>query len=118
MVNVLFAFDSIPAIFGLTKDAYLVFAANAFALMGLRQLYFMVGGLLTRLVYLSRGLSLVLGFIGIKLILEALDQSGVDGVPVVSTEVSLVVIVGVLAITTMASLVKTRQHPRVGLHPK
>lgn len=118
LVNVLFAFDSIPAIFGLTKDAYLVFTANAFALMGLRQLYFMVGGLLARLVYLSRGLSVVLAFIGVKLILEALDQSGVDGVPTVSTEVSLVVIVGVLGITTLASLVKTRQHPRVGLHPK
>jgi tellurite resistance protein TerC len=118
VVNVLFAFDSIPAIFGLTKDAYLVFTANAFALMGLRQLYFMVGGLLTRLVYLSRGLAVVLAFIGVKLVLEALGDSGVGGVPGVSTEVSLAVIVGVLAITTLASLLRTRQQPRIGLHPK
>lgn len=118
LVNVLFAFDSIPAIFGLTQDAFLVFTANAFALMGLRQLYFMVGGLLTRLVYLSRGLSVVLAFIGVKLVFEALDQSGVDGVPLINTEVSLAVIVGVLAVTTLASLAKTRQHQSVGLHPK
>ncbi|HEX3816280.1 MAG TPA: TerC family protein [Mycobacteriales bacterium] len=108
VTNVLFAFDSIPAIFGLTKNAFIVFTANAFALMGLRQLYFMVGGLLTRLVYLSRGLAVVLGFIGVKLIMEALVSSGVPGVPEISIEVSLGVIVAVLAITTVASLLKTR----------
>jgi tellurite resistance protein TerC len=109
ITNVLFAFDSIPAIFGLTKNAFIVFSANAFALMGLRQLYFMVGGLLTRLVYLSRGLAVVLGFIGVKLIMEALVSSGVPGVPTISIEVSLGVIVLVLAVTTIASLLKTRR---------
>jgi len=115
VVNVLFAFDSIPAIFGLTKDAYIVFAANAFALMGLRQLYFMVGGLLTRLVYLSRGLAIVLAFIGVKLIMEALESSHVDGVPHISTELSLAVIVLVLVATTLASLLKTRHRPGIGV---
>ena len=75
--DVLFALDSIPAIFGLTKEPYLVFTANAFALMGLRQLYFLIGGLLNRLVYLSYGLAIVLGFIGVKLILEALHTNEV-----------------------------------------
>lgn len=109
ITNVLFAFDSIPAIFGLTKNGYLVFTANAFALMGLRQLYFMVGGLLARLVYLSRGLALVLAFIGAKLILEALVSSGVPNVPEISIETSLGVILGILVITTVASLLKTRR---------
>lgn len=102
--DVLFALDSIPAIFGLTKDAYIVFTANAFALMGLRQLYFLVGGLLTRLVYLSYGLAVILGFIGIKLIFEALVSVGVH-VPHISTALSLAVIGGVLAVTTVASLI-------------
>ncbi|MBO0883865.1 MAG: TerC family protein [Mycobacterium sp.] len=112
ITNVLFAFDSIPAIFGLTKNAFIVFTANAFALMGLRQLYFMVGGLLARLVYLNVGLSIVLGFIGVKLILEALDYSGVSGVPTIGIGISLGVIVGVLVLTTIASLVRTRRRPK------
>ncbi len=112
VTNVLFAFDSIPAIFGLTKNAFIVFTANAFALMGLRQLYFMVGGLLARLVYLNVGLAIVLGFIGVKLILEALDYSGVSGVPSIGIGISLGVIVGVLAVTTIASLVRTRRRPK------
>ena len=73
--DLLFALDSIPAIYGLTKEPYLVFAANVFALMGLRQLYFLIGGLLERLVYLSLGLSVVLGFIGVKLVMEALHEN-------------------------------------------
>ena len=74
--DLIFALDSIPAIFGLTKEPYIVFTANVFALMGLRQLYFLIGGLLDRLVYLSYGLAIVLGFIGVKLILEAARQGG------------------------------------------
>jgi tellurite resistance protein TerC len=107
--DLLFALDSIPAIFGLTRDPYIVFMANAFALMGLRQLYFLVGILLKRLVYLSKGLSIVLGFIGIKLIIEALHGIGVDyiygfKVPHVSLTVSLGVIISALAVTTVISL--------------
>ncbi|MGW4631036.1 TerC/Alx family metal homeostasis membrane protein, partial [Streptomyces rubiginosohelvolus] len=77
MTDVLFALDSIPAIFGLTQDPYIVFTANAFALMGLRQLYFLIGGLLKKLVHLSYGLSVILGFIGVKLVLHALHENGV-----------------------------------------
>nr|WP_206037581.1 TerC family protein [Rhodococcus sp. HNM0569] len=114
--DVLFALDSIPAIYGLTQEPYLVFTANAFALMGLRQLFFLIGGLLERLVYLSYGLSVILAFIGVKLILHALHENSlpfVNGgesvhVPEVSTTLSLTVIVGVLVVTTVASLVKTR----------
>ncbi|MFD1659860.1 TerC/Alx family metal homeostasis membrane protein [Streptomyces caeni] len=102
--DVLFALDSIPAIFGLTQDPYIVFTANAFALMGLRQLYFLVGGLLRRLVHLSYGLSVVLGFIGIKLVLHALHESGVH-VPEISIPVSLGVICTVLTVTTVTSLI-------------
>lgn len=107
--DLLFALDSIPAIFGLTRDPYIVFMANAFALMGLRQLYFLVGILLKRLVYLSKGLSVVLGFIGIKLIIEALHGVGIDyiygfKVPHVSLTVSLGVIISALAVTTVISL--------------
>ncbi|TDC75722.1 TerC family protein [Streptomyces hainanensis] len=101
--DILFALDSIPAIFGLTDDPYIVFTANAFALMGLRQLYFLIGGLLQKLVHLSYGLSIILGFIGVKLVLHALHESGVH-VPVISTAVSLGVIVTVLAVTTITSL--------------
>ncbi|MQA76914.1 MAG: TerC/Alx family metal homeostasis membrane protein [Streptosporangiales bacterium] len=103
--DLLFAVDSIPAIFGITKEAYLVFTANMFALMGLRQLYFLIGGLLDRLIYLTLGLSVILGFIGVKLLLEALHGSGLH-VPLVPTWMSLVVILVVLAITTAASLLK------------
>lgn len=109
--DLLFALDSIPAIFGLTKEPFLVFTANAFALMGLRQLYFLIGGLLTRLVYLSKGLAVILGFIGVKLILEAMEGSGVDWAPHIGIPVSLGVIAGVLAVTVLASLIKVRHHP-------
>jgi tellurite resistance protein TerC len=106
--DVLFALDSIPAIFGLTQDPYIVFTANAFALMGLRQLYFLLGGLLRRLVHLSYGLSVILGFIGVKLVLHALHESGVH-VPEISTPVSLAVIGGVLAVTVVTSLIASRR---------
>jgi tellurite resistance protein TerC len=117
--DLLFALDSIPAIFGLTQEAYLVFTANAFALMGLRQLYFLLGGLLTRLVYLSYGLSVILAFIGLKLVLEALHENSLPfinggepvAVPTIGIALSLSVIVGVLVITTMASLIKARRDP-------
>ncbi|WP_314172849.1 TerC family protein [Streptomyces winkii] len=105
--DVLFALDSIPAIFGLTQDPYIVFTANAFALMGLRQLYFLIGGLLQKLVHLSYGLSVILGFIGVKLVLHALHESGVH-VPEISIPVSLGVICGVLVVTTLTSLAATR----------
>jgi tellurite resistance protein TerC len=112
--DVLFALDSIPAIFGLTQDPFIVFTATLFALMGLRQLYFLLGGLLTRLVYLSQGLSVILAFIGVKLILEALhsnelhwvnDGDPVKWAPVIPIWLSLTVIVGVLLVTTLLSLV-------------
>jgi tellurite resistance protein TerC len=119
--DLLFALDSIPAIFGLTQEPYLVFTANAFALMGLRQLYFLLGGLLSRLVYLSYGLAIILAFIGVKLVLEALHENSlpfINGgepvpVPTVGIALSLSVIVGVLVITTIASLVKVRRSPGV-----
>jgi tellurite resistance protein TerC len=118
--DLLFALDSIPAIFGLTKEPFLVFTANAFALMGLRQLYFLLGGLLRRLVYLSYGLAVILAFIGAKLVLEALHENELpflnDGQPVPVPEVgiamSLGVIVGVLVVTTVASLAKARRDER------
>jgi tellurite resistance protein TerC len=106
--DVLFALDSIPAIFGLTQDPYIVFTANAFALMGLRQLYFLIGGLLKKLVHLSYGLSVILGFIGVKLVLHALHEAGAD-VPEISIPVSLAVIVLVLAVTTVTSLMASRK---------
>jgi tellurite resistance protein TerC len=122
--DLLFALDSIPAIFGLTQEPYLVFTANAFALMGLRQLYFLLGGLLSRLVYLSYGLSVILAFIGVKLVLEALHENNlpfINGgepvpVPTVGIALSLSVIIGVLVVTTVASLVKARRDPSV-VHP-
>ncbi|MEX3100789.1 MULTISPECIES: TerC family protein [unclassified Streptomyces] len=101
--DILFALDSIPAIYGLTDDPYIVFTANAFALMGLRQLYFLIGGLLKKLVHLSYGLSIILGFIGVKLFLHALHESGVH-VPEISIPFSLGFIVLVLAVTTYTSL--------------
>ncbi|QDQ10916.1 TerC/Alx family metal homeostasis membrane protein [Streptomyces spectabilis] len=106
--DVLFAMDSIPAIFGLTQDPYIVFTANAFALMGLRQLYFLIGGLLRKLVHLSYGLSVILGFIGVKLVLHALHENGVN-VPEISIPVSLGVICGVLVITTITSLMASKK---------
>ena len=120
--DLLFALDSIPAIFGLTKEPYIVFAANVFALMGLRQLYFLIGGLLQRLVYLSLGLSLVLGFIGIKLVMEALHENElpfinggehVEAVPAIPIWASLAVIIGILTVTTVASLVAVSRRPTV-----
>jgi tellurite resistance protein TerC len=110
--DLLFALDSIPAIFGLTQEPYLVFTANAFALMGLRQLYFLIGGLLDRLVYLSYGLAVVLGFIGVKLILEALHHQGVHWAPEVPILVSLGVIIGTRAVTAVASLAKSSRDAR------
>ncbi|MCP2299923.1 tellurite resistance protein TerC [Nocardia amikacinitolerans] len=114
--DLLFALDSIPAIYGLTEEPYLVFTANAFALMGLRQLYFLIGGLLDRLVYLSYGLAAILAFIGVKLVLHALHENTLPfinggehvAVPEISTPVSLGVIIGVLIVATVASLIKTR----------
>ncbi|MER7820649.1 TerC family protein [Streptomyces sp. NPDC096153] len=109
--DVLFALDSIPAIFGLTQDPYIVFTANAFALMGLRQLYFLIGGLLKKLVHLSYGLSVILGFIGVKLVLHALHESGVH-VPEISIPFSLAVICGVLIVTTITSLIASRRQEK------
>ncbi|WP_158891234.1 TerC family protein [Amycolatopsis anabasis] len=110
--DLLFAVDSIPAIFGITQDAFLVFTANAFALMGLRQLYFLLGGLVTKLVYLSYGLAIILGFIGAKLFLHALHEYGVapDWLDI-NNWMSLGVIVLVLTITTIASLLKAKRDP-------
>ncbi|MFC0040890.1 TerC/Alx family metal homeostasis membrane protein [Actinomadura rayongensis] len=107
--DVLFALDSIPAIFGLTTEPYLVFTANAFALMGLVQLFFLLGGLLDRLVYLGRGLAFILGFIGVKLVLHALHEYGVAWAPDVPIWLSLAVIGGTLAATTVASLTVGRR---------
>jgi len=114
--DLIFALDSIPAIFGITKEPYLVFTANVFALMGLRQLYFLLGGLLERLVYLNIGLAFVLAFIGVKLVLEALHTNtlpfingghGVHWAPEVPIWLSLLIILGTLGIATVASLVKS-----------
>jgi tellurite resistance protein TerC len=113
--DVVFALDSIPAVFGVTQHAYIVFAANAFALLGLRPLYFLVSGLLDRLVYLSTGLAIILAFIGVKLVLHFLHLQD-HGVPEISTGVSLVVIAIVLAITTIASLIEVRRDPRRRAH--
>jgi tellurite resistance protein TerC len=110
VTDLIFALDSIPAIFGLTKDPYIVFTANAFALMGLRQLYFLIGGLMSRLIYLTKGLSIILGFIGVKLIIEAFHGIGTHilfglNIPEISLPFSLTFIIGTLVITTIASLI-------------
>jgi TerC family integral membrane protein len=116
-VDLIFAVDSIPAIYGLTEQAYLVFTANAFALMGLRQLYFLLGGVLEHLVYLAQGLAFILAFIGVKLVFHALHVNElpfVNGgepvlwVPEIPTWLSLVVITAAIAVATVASLVRTR----------
>jgi tellurite resistance protein TerC len=117
IANVVFALDSIPAIFGLTNDAYIIFTANALALMGLRQLYFLIGGLLEKVIYLSKGLAVILGFIGVKLIVEALHHSHLDHVgrfhiPEIGIVTSLLFIVATLTITTVLSLVKTNRNTR------
>jgi tellurite resistance protein TerC len=113
--DLLFALDSIPAVFGVTKEGFIVFAANAFALLGLRALYFLVTGLLDRLVYLSTGLSLILLFIGVKLLLHFAHLRN-DGIPDVATSTSLLVIVGILAVTIVASLLKSRREPDMRAH--
>ncbi len=109
VTDLLFAFDSIPAIFGLTQEAYIVFTANVFALMGLRQLYFLLDGMLDRLVHLSHGLAIILAFIGVKLILHAAHDYGAHWAPDIGILPSLVVIVVTLAITTYTSLRSTRK---------
>ena len=117
--DVLFALDSIPAIYGLTNEPYLVLTANIFALMGLRQLYFLLGDLLNRLVYLSYGLAFILAFIGVKLVLEALHENElpfINGgehvdVPAIPTLLSLGVIIVTLVVTTLASLAKSKSDP-------
>lgn len=109
--DLLFALDSIPAVFGITRDPFIVFATNAFALLGLRALYFLIHGLLDRLVYLSIGLSVILGFIGVKLIITWIHEDVNEAVPHVPTQISLGFIILVLAITTVASLVHTKRHP-------
>ena len=114
LTNLVFSLDSIPAIFGLTKDPYIVTTANVFALMGLRQLFFLLEGLLARLVYLSKGLSFILAFIGIKMVFEAFHGIGIEEIvgvhiPEFSLEVSLGVIVASLIVTTVASLTATRK---------
>jgi tellurite resistance protein TerC len=115
--DIIFAVDSIPAIFGLTQETYLVFAANAFSLLGLRQLFFLIDGLLDRLVYLAYGLAVILGFIGAKLVIHALHTNElpfinggehVTAIPEISTAVSLAVIVVTLLVTTVASLATAR----------
>jgi len=113
--DILFAMDSIPAVYGITDEVYIVFTANAFALLGLRALFFLVTGLLDRLVYLSTGLALILGFIGAKLALHWGHLQD-DAVPEISTGTSLVVIAVVLVITTVASLVKVRRDPSARAH--
>jgi tellurite resistance protein TerC len=107
VTDLVFALDSIPAILGLTTSTYVVITANIFALMGLRQLYFLLQGAMDRLVHLGRGLSFILAFIGVKMILHALHENGVK-VPDISLEVSLTVIVSALAITALTSLYATR----------
>ncbi len=122
--DLLFALDSIPAIYGLTQEPYLVFTANVFALMGLRQLYFLLGDLLKRLVYLSQGLAFILGFIGVKLVLHALHENTlpfINGgdpvhVPQIPTLLSLAVIIVTLVVTTAASLYRTRADNKAGIN--
>lgn len=121
-IDVMFAFDSIPAIYGLTDEAYIVFTANALALMGLRQMYFLLDGLLDRLVYLAYGLGVILAFIGVKLLLHALHENNLPfinggenvSVPEVSTWVSLAVIVIVLVVTVLASWLKIKRDENMG----
>ena len=113
MTDLLFALDSIPAIFGLTQNVYIVITANIFALMGLRQLYFLIGGLMTRLIYIGKGLSAILAFIGVKLVFHAFHAVGVHEiagweVPDITITQSLSVIVACLLVATVASLLKTR----------
>jgi len=119
--DLMFAIDSIPAIFGITRSAFIVFAANLFALMGLRQLYFLLGGLLERLKYLHYGIAFILAFIGVKLFFHALHENSVPFInggqpvgwaPEISTWASLVVIVAAMAITTLASVISSRREKK------
>src|SRR3954468_7698411 len=114
--DLLFALDSIPAVFGVTDEAFIVFVANAFALLGLRALYFLVTGLLERLVYLSTGLALILAFIGVKLVLHWAHEDISHSVPEVGIGLSLAVIVVVLTVTVVASLLKVRKDPDTKAH--
>ena len=117
LTDLMFAFDSIPAIFGLTQSAFIVFTANIFALMGLRQLYFLLGGLMERLIYLKHGLSLILAFIGVKLILHAMHENElpfinggehIEWAPEIPTFVSLGIIVAIIALATIASILSPK----------
>jgi len=116
--DVLFALDSIPAVFGITRDPFIVFATNAFALLGLRALYFLIHGLLDKLVFLSIGLSIILGFIGVKLIITWVHEDINPDVPHVPTAISLGVILGILVITTVASLAYSKRHPEATADPQ
>ncbi|MET8765230.1 TerC/Alx family metal homeostasis membrane protein [Lentzea sp. NPDC004782] len=116
-VDLLFALDSIPAVFGVTAEPYIVFTANAFALLGLRALFFLVKGLLDRLVYLSAGLAVILAFIGVKLILHWGHVDISSSIPEVPTPLSLGVIIAILVVVTAASLIKTRNDPSAKAHP-
>ena len=126
LTDLMFAVDSIPAIFGITQDPFIVMTANLFALMGLRQLYFLLGGLLDRLIYLSYGIAIVLGFIGVKLVLHALGHNElafVNGghhvpVPEISTALSLVVIVGVIGLSVVTSLLSPQGKKMAALRAK
>jgi tellurite resistance protein TerC len=118
MTDLLFALDSIPAIYGLTQEPYLVLTANIFALMGLRQLYFLIGGLLKQLIFLGYGLSVLLGYIGLKLVFHAMHENelpfinggeSVHWAPEIPTLLSLGVIIAILAVTTVASLVVSKR---------
>ena len=113
--DLLFALDSIPATFGVTSEPFLVFAANAFALLGLRALYFLAKGLLDRLIYLSLGLSVILMFIGVKLIMTFLHEQ-YDSVPKIPTSIGLGVIAAILVISTVASLIKSKKDPAARAH--
>ena len=113
--DLLFALDSIPATFGVTQEPFLVFSANAFALLGLRALYFLLKGLLDKLVYLSLGLSVILIFIGMKLILLYAHEVN-ETIPKISTSISLVVIAAILVISTVASFIKVRKDPTARAH--
>ena len=113
--DLLFAVDSIPAVFGLTQEAYIVFAANAFALMGLRQLYFLLRGLISKLIYLNRGLAFILLFIGLKMVLEAINATFHTYLWQVPTWLSLVVIVGALTVTAVTSLVAVKRNPALAM---
>jgi tellurite resistance protein TerC len=119
--DVMFAFDSIPAIFGITQDPFIVFTANVFALMGLRQLYFLLGGLLDRLEYLKYGIAFILAFIGVKLMVHALhknelpfinDGKAIKWIPEIPTEVSLSVIVASIVVSAVVSIVVSRRRDK------